>query len=236
MTIVLITHDQDVADGGGPAGPRARRADRAVNVVELIRLALSRLGASRLRAVLTMLGVIIGVASVVALVAVGQGATNGITSSSRTWAPTCSRSTRGRASRAARAARRARRRRSRSEDATAIGQIDGVAAVAPQVQTQALVVAGTLNTTTTVIGTSAAYATVRNYEVWQGSFLTDASLDAGMRAAVLGATTADDLGLDATLDRPHHHHRRAALPPRGHPPGQGQRRAPSARTTRSSSP
>ncbi len=47
---------------------------------DLVRLALGRLGASRLRTLLTMLGVIIGVASVVSLVAVGQGATSGITS------------------------------------------------------------------------------------------------------------------------------------------------------------
>jgi putative ABC transport system permease protein len=169
-----------------------------MNVAELIRLALSRLGAARLRAVLTMLGVIIGVASVVALVAVGQGATNGITKQLQnlgtnllTVNPGASFTggTRGAAGSATTLT---------LEDATAIGQIDGVAAVAPQVQTQALVVAGTLNSTTTVTGTSAAYATIRNYEVWQGTFLTDASLDVGMRAAVLGATTADDLGLDAT--------------------------------------
>ena len=169
-----------------------------MNLAELIRLALSRLGAARLRAVLTMLGVIIGVASVVALVAVGQGATNGITTQLQnlgtnllTVNPGASFSggTRGAAGSATTLT---------LDDATAIGQIDGVAAVAPQVQTQAFIVAGTLNTTTTVTGTSASYATIRNYEVWQGSFLTDASLDAGMRAAVLGATTADDLGLDAT--------------------------------------
>ena len=47
--------------------------------LDLIRLALARLQSSRLRAALTMLGVIIGVGSVVALVAVGQGATSGIT-------------------------------------------------------------------------------------------------------------------------------------------------------------
>ena len=46
---------------------------------DLISLALSRLGTSRLRTALTMLGVIIGVASVVALVAVGQGSTANIT-------------------------------------------------------------------------------------------------------------------------------------------------------------
>ncbi len=48
--------------------------------LELIRLAFSRLRTSRVRAALTMLGVIIGVASVVALVGVGQGTTSGITS------------------------------------------------------------------------------------------------------------------------------------------------------------
>ena len=47
--------------------------------LDLVRLALARLRSSRLRAALTMLGVIIGVGSVVALVAVGQGATSGIT-------------------------------------------------------------------------------------------------------------------------------------------------------------
>ena len=50
-----------------------------MSAVELLRLALSRLRTSRLRAALTMLGVIIGVASVVALVGVGQGTTTNIT-------------------------------------------------------------------------------------------------------------------------------------------------------------
>ena len=46
---------------------------------ELIPLAISRLAAARLRALLTMLGVIIGVGAIVALVSVAQGATSGIT-------------------------------------------------------------------------------------------------------------------------------------------------------------
>jgi putative ABC transport system permease protein len=60
------------------------------------------------------------------------------------------------------------------------------------------VVAGAKNTTTTVIGTTADYPTVRAYTIWQGSFLTPASVDAGLRVAVLGAKTADDLGLGAS--------------------------------------
>ena len=50
-----------------------------MSVFELLRLALSRLRTNRLRAALTMLGVIIGVGSVVALVGVGQGTTSNIT-------------------------------------------------------------------------------------------------------------------------------------------------------------
>ena len=54
------------------------------------------------------------------------------------------------------------------------------------------------NTTTTILGTTAAYSYVRNTEIWQGSFLTDASVEFRIRVAVLGATTADDLGLGAS--------------------------------------
>ena len=49
-----------------------------MSIRDLFQLALGRLGTGKLRTALTMLGVIIGVASVVALVAVGQGATSGI--------------------------------------------------------------------------------------------------------------------------------------------------------------
>ena len=56
---------------------------------DLISLALGRLTTSRLRTALTMLGVIIGVASVVALVSVGQGTTSNITDRLEAWARTC---------------------------------------------------------------------------------------------------------------------------------------------------
>jgi putative ABC transport system permease protein len=169
-----------------------------LNLLELVHLALSRLGASRLRAFLTMLGVIIGVASVVALVSAGQGATSGITSQLQglgtnllTVSPGSSFTgfTRGAAGSATTLT---------VADAAAIGSLDGVAAYAPQVTTQALVVAGTKNTTTSIVGTTSAYASVNAFDIWQGRFLTDASNDYDLREAVLGGTTADDLGLGAS--------------------------------------
>jgi putative ABC transport system permease protein len=158
-----------------------------VNPLELLRLALSRLRTSRLRAALTMLGVVIGVASVVALVGVGQGTTSNITSrlaglgtNLLTVSPS------GGASSLT------------LDDAAAIAKLDGVAAVAPELQTSATAAVGTKSSSVSVVGTSAAYAQVRAYDVWQGTFLTDAAVERGLRVAVLGATTASDLGLDAS--------------------------------------
>ncbi|HYM82732.1 MAG TPA: ABC transporter permease [Candidatus Dormibacteraeota bacterium] len=166
-----------------------------MNALELVRLALSRIGAGRLRAALTMLGIVIGVASVVALVSVGQGATSGVTAQLQglgtnlvTVNPgaVTTGGTRGAGGSAATLT---------LEDSDAIGSIQGVAAVAPQVSVQKLVVAGTKNTTTTIIGTTRSYAAVRDYTIWQGAFLSDVAVSQSLRVAVLGATTADDLGL-----------------------------------------
>jgi putative ABC transport system permease protein len=145
-----------------------------------------------------MLGVVIGVASVVALVAVGQGATSGISSRLQglgtnlltvNAGASFSGFTRGAAGSSTTL---------KLADADALRSLAGVQAVAPELSTQKLVVAGVKNTTTTVIGTTADYPTVRAYTIWQGSFLTPASVDAGLRVAVLGATTSDDLGLGAS--------------------------------------
>ena len=164
---------------------------------ELVHLAISRLGTSRIRSALTMLGIIIGVASVVALVAVGQGASSGITdriSSLGTNLLTVNAGATfsGGIRQAAGSATTLT-----LGDATAISELDGVAAVAPELSSSQTVVSGQDNTTTTILGTTQDYLTVRAYDLWQGSFLTDTSVEQGLRVAVLGSTTADDLGIGA---------------------------------------
>ena len=165
---------------------------------ELVQLAISRLSTSRIRSALTMLGIIIGVASVVTLVAVGQGASSGITnriSSLGTNLLTINAGATfsGGVRQAAGSATTLT-----LDDATAIGELDGVAAVAPELSSSQTVVAGDSNTTTTILGTTEDYPTVRAYDLWQGSFLTDTSVEESLRFAVLGSTTADDLGLDGS--------------------------------------
>jgi putative ABC transport system permease protein len=160
-----------------------------VSTLELVRLALSRLRRSRVRAALTMLGVIIGVASVVGLVSVGRGTTARITeqlSSLGTNLLTISPS--GRTAEGSLTV----------DDATAIAGITGLAAVAPEIETQGVVETSATNTTTTsIVGTSAQYAQVRAYDVWQGTFLSQLDVDRSLRSVVLGASVASDLGLGA---------------------------------------
>jgi putative ABC transport system permease protein len=160
-----------------------------MSVRELLRLALSRLRTNRLRAALTMLGVIIGVASVVALVGVGQGTTANITSrlaglgtNLLTISPNGGGATSGTLT---------------LDDADAIAALPAIAGVAPEVSSSQTVKVGTTTTTTTVIGTTSAYPTVRAYDVWQGTFLTQPAIDQGLRVVVLGATAATNLGLGA---------------------------------------
>jgi putative ABC transport system permease protein len=161
-----------------------------MSALELIRLALSRLRTGRVRAALTMLGVIIGVASVVALVGVANGTTSNITTrlaslgtNLLTVSPTTEASD-GSTSLSL-------------DDAAAIGEIDLVSGVAPEVSTSQTVSAGDESTSTTIVGTTEAYAEVRAYDVWQGTFLSDTAVERDLRVAVLGNSTADDLGLGA---------------------------------------
>ena len=57
--------------------------------------------------------------------------------------------------------------------------------------------AGEESTNTTIVGTTSAYLGVRAHTVWQGTGLTPVSVDRELRVAVLGKSTADDLGLAA---------------------------------------
>jgi putative ABC transport system permease protein len=165
---------------------------------DLLRLAFSRLGTGKLRAALTMLGVVIGVASVVALVSVAQGATKGISDQLQSLGTnlltvnagsTTTGFVRGSAGSATTLT---------LDDATAISQLAGVQAVEPELSTSKLVVAGSLNETATVIGTTPGYPMVRAYSMWVGTFLNQASVDSALRVAVIGASTADNLGLDGS--------------------------------------
>jgi putative ABC transport system permease protein len=163
---------------------------------EAVRIAVRRLRTNQVRTLLTTLGVVIGVAAVVSLLAVGEGAQARLTSRiaslgtnliSVQAGATVTNGLRGGAGTASTLT---------NDDATAIAGEPGVLAVAPELTVNnTVVVAGRLNTTTSVTGTNGDEAQVRAYSIGYGSFLSQYDVDSGLRVAVLGATTASDLGL-----------------------------------------
>jgi len=164
----------------------------------MIGLALDRLRTSRLRTALTMLGVIIGVASVVALVAVGQGSTQNITDRLSSLGTNLLTVNPGSSQQRGTFGAAGSRESLTFQDAQALRALPVLAGVAPEISSTQLVVAGDSITTTSVLGTTADYPMVRNYELWQGSGLTDLAVDNELRIAVIGSSAADDLGLDSS--------------------------------------
>jgi putative ABC transport system permease protein len=166
----------------------------AVSYLEALRLAVRRLRTNRLRTALTALGVIIGVGALVALLAVGQGTQQRLTSriaslGTNLLSVQAGASVTGGLRGAAGSATTLTR-----EDATALAALPGVTAAAPEMPvSNAVVVADRYNTTTQVTGTTADEAYVRGYDVQVGTFLSAHAVTHGLRVAVLGPTTVSDL-------------------------------------------
>jgi len=167
-----------------------------MSTVELVRLSLQRIGAHPLRSTLTILGIVIGVAAVVAVVAVGQGSSSRITNSisalgTNLLTVSAGRQFTGFVQGAAGSATTLT-----VDDAAAIAELDGISAVAPSATTNQVVSFEDQNLTTSTVGTTPTYMDIRDYEVWQGRFLSGLSSENRLRIAVIGSDTAEELGLD----------------------------------------
>jgi putative ABC transport system permease protein len=165
-----------------------------MNVVASVSIALRSLIANRLRAGLTMLGIIIGVAAVIALVAAGAGAQaqvaerfESLGSNLLVISP---------AFMAFRGVSRAATVQSlTNDDVEAIARLAAsVSAVAPEYSVQSQqVVYYNRNTQTEVLGVTPEYQTVREWRTERGRFIEALDLANQAKVAVLGATVAEDL-------------------------------------------
>ena len=163
---------------------------------DILHETFSALTANKVRTSLTMLGIIIGISSVIVMVAIGQGAQGSIQSSIQSLGsnlieimPGAQRSFGYGAS-----AGRGGAQTLTPADASAISaQVSNIAAVSPEVSGRYQVTAKGTNTNTTVNGVMAAYADVHNIQVNDGSFITDANGTNLAHVAVIGPTTASDL-------------------------------------------
>ncbi len=167
---------------------------------DLVDETYAALSANKARSGLTVLGIVIGIASVIALTAIGQGATNSVQSSIESLGSNLLVVMPGAARQIGFGASggRGTARSLTMEDATSIAGIANVAGVSGEYTGRYQIAVAGANTNTTVTGVSADYATIRNLEIDQGSFISDSQSTSLAKVAVVGPTVVTDLfGADA---------------------------------------
>ncbi|GAA4810819.1 ABC transporter permease [Actinomycetospora chlora] len=163
-----------------------------MNVVEVVRFALRGLWANRLRSLLTMLGIIIGIAAVILLTALGNGASQyiqsqiaGLGANSITVLPRQPPASAGTDGRPLTEA-----------DVEALGDPQGapdIASVSGVVTSSVTVDAGRASTGATIVGSTPTYFPGANVQIATGRAYTEADVTAGRKVALLGATVVEDL-------------------------------------------
>lgn len=153
------------------------------------------ISANKTRSSLTILGIVIGIGSVIGMISIGQGAAGSIEANIQamgsnliTVMPGFQRSF------SQVAAGRGTAQTLTLEDAEAIEkEVLYVKAVAPELSRRYQIIAKGKNTNTQVVGTTASYPNVRNIKIEQGSFISEQNVRSQSKVAVLGPTTRDDL-------------------------------------------
>ncbi|MBC7232796.1 MAG: ABC transporter permease [Chloroflexi bacterium] len=172
-----------------------------MNVIESVRIALRSLAANKLRAGLTMLGIIIGVGAVIALVAVGAGAQAQVTQQFQSLGSNLLVVSPGRVFFRGVSLGAATAQSLTNDDVEAIARLaKAVAAIAPEYSTRAQVVYGSKNTQTTVVGVTPEYLTVRNWKIERGRFIDELDVSGQAKVAVLGASVVEDLFGETLVD------------------------------------
>lgn len=157
---------------------------------------LSALLVNKLRSGLTVLGIVIGIASVIALISIGQGASSSIQSSIQALGSNLVVVTPGaqRGFGAQVSAGRGSARTLTQADAEAIkNTITSAKATAPELSGRYQVTTKGKNTNTQVVGATVDYPAVRNVVIADGSFFSDQNIRGLSKVAVIGPTVRDDL-------------------------------------------
>jgi putative ABC transport system permease protein len=165
---------------------------------EIIRVALGALRANKLRSLLTMLGIVIGVAAVIAVVALGTGAQTAvkdrISSLGTTLLTVIPGQQRGMG------VTFDQTMKLTMDDAKALddqSRAPSLTAVQPEMNSRLQVQYQSLNTNTSIVGTTANYLEVRKYELAAGRMFSRAEDEGRQRVAVLGPTVLEALGINS---------------------------------------
>jgi putative ABC transport system permease protein len=168
----------------------------------IIRVAFRALIRNKMRAALTMLGIIIGVSAVIAMVSIGQGASASVQAQIESIGTNLLFVSAG--------AQNVGGVRSGTgdsgtntltvEDLEAIGrEVPSVSMVTPAINARSQLVAGNMNWNTSLQGVSEQYPEIRKWSVQSGAFFTDTDVRTAARVIVIGQSISDNLfpGMDA---------------------------------------
>lgn len=155
-----------------------------MNFAQGFKMAFKSILSHKLRSLLTMLGIIIGVTAVIALVAIGQGTTKQVTEQVQGLGSnllTVNIFGRGAATTID------------YKKAETFADIDGIAAIAPVNSQNASVKFGNKSVNVNTVGTNMNFLDVQNYELAAGRFIAQIDLDVYQKVAVIGSETAAEL-------------------------------------------
>jgi len=164
-----------------------------MSILMTLRIALKALNRNKMRTVLTMLGMIIGVGAVITMVALGRGAqatieeqvksagTNTININAGNFSQGGVRQGQGMASSLT------------AEDATALRQVPGIQYVSAGVNSRSQVIAGNQNWSTQIQGTDVDFQQIRSWPTKYGAYFTPQDVSSAAKVAVLGTVVADTL-------------------------------------------
>ena len=162
----------------------------------IIRVAFRALVRNKMRAALTMLGIIIGVSAVIAMVSIGQGASASVQAqidsigTNLLFVSAGSQNVGGVRSGTGDTGNNVLT----VEDLEAIKrEVPSVSMVTPSVNTRVQLIAGNMNWNTSLQGVSEQYPDIRKWSIQSGAFFTDADVRTAGRVIVIGQTLADTL-------------------------------------------
>jgi putative ABC transport system permease protein len=164
---------------------------------ETIRVALGALRANKLRSLLTMLGIVIGVAAVIAVVALGNGAQKAVNDRIAALGTTLLTVNPGQVQQGGVRTGGGGARLTVDDAKALVDRGQKIAAVQPEMQGQLQVSYLNKNTNTSIVGVTANYPVVRKFEMQTGRFFTNTEDLSRQRVAVLGPAVVDNLGLQA---------------------------------------
>src|SRR4030042_2124559 len=166
------------------------------NAIETVKEALATLSLNKLRTGLAMLGIVIGIGSVIALLSLGQATQKQIESNIQSLGANLLTVSPGFQTQGAVRGAAGGGTTLTNEDAQAIAESPSITTinnVSPELSSRSQVTSRRNNTNVQIIGATPAYTSVHNLEIEQGSFITDTHVSSRSRVAVLGPQVVTDL-------------------------------------------